>query len=121
MVSMYLFIAVPVANLNYQLDTLVQALDRNDDGLISPDEEITWSDTAKRADYLWAADGGRNVFGYLLSPIFAAVYTTGIFAVFYLAGGFMRKLKDGPISQLPHAARKINITKPAANPKRINY
>ena len=78
--TMYMLIAAPLANLNGQLDLISQSLDRDGDGVFSPEEEASWTDSEKRAYDMHIADGARNVFGYLLSPLFASLYAAVIFS-----------------------------------------
>ena len=82
-IVMYLFIVVPLYNLNYQLDHIVESLDRNQDGWVTPDEKATWTSEEIRARDKWVGDGARNVFGYFVSPIFASIYCAMLFGVFY--------------------------------------
>lgn len=93
-VAMYLAIVVPLGNLNHQLDSIVRSLDRDGDGLISQAEMATWTEQEKRANEMWVGDGARNVFGYLVAPIFATAYTATIFGVFYFGYWLVRKFRN---------------------------
>ncbi len=91
---MFVVIVVPLENLNYQLDLVVHSLDRNGDGSVSPKEEATWTDEEKRANEMWGADGARNVFGYIVFPIFGAIYTAAIFSLLYAGYWLVCKFKN---------------------------
>lgn len=91
---MYLLIIIPLYNLNSVLDEQVLLLDRNADGIVTSDEEKSWTEEDHRVSRMWAADGGRNVFGYLVSPIFATVYTCLIYMVLYVSNWLFHKVKS---------------------------
>ena len=95
---MYLFIVGPLFNLSYQLDSIVIQLDRDGDGFISHHEEATWTVSEVRAHKMWVGDGARNVFGYLISPIFASVYAAIIFIVLYVGYWFVGKIRKRSIA-----------------------
>ena len=92
--AMYALVSVPLANLNYQLDVVVQSLDRDGNGFFSPEEEEAWTAEEARAYGIYLGDGGRNVFGYLVSPIFASAYTAAIFLMFYGSCWLVGKIKN---------------------------
>ncbi|QPB83324.1 hypothetical protein CWC22_010105 [Pseudoalteromonas rubra] len=92
-VLMYLALAAPVYNLNYQLDLVVAQMDRDGNGSISPVEEATWTETEIKARKMRVADGGRNVFGYALAPYLALTYSAIVFLMTYLSIWLFGKIK----------------------------
>lgn len=76
-------IIVPLVNMDYQLPVKYELLDRNEDGRISDSEELTWNNEDKRVNQLFFVDGARNVFGYVVLPIFGFIYSAIIFIALY--------------------------------------
>ncbi len=91
---MYLFIAGPLFVLNFELDQAVTAMDYDRDGIWTPEEKKQWSAEDHRVMQMWVGDGGRNVFGYLLSPIFCLVYSSVLFSVAYAISWILGKLRS---------------------------
>jgi hypothetical protein len=63
------------AHLNWQLEQQTLPMDRNEDGVYSPDEEVTWTPDEKRAMQRMYADGGRNLFAAIFFPTVSVVYS----------------------------------------------
>jgi hypothetical protein len=90
---MGLTIIVPLIHMDYQLTVKYDALDRNGDGRISEAEELTWSDEDKKVNKLFFVDGARNVFGYVVIPLFGFIYTAIVFLVLYTSNWLFGKFK----------------------------
>ena len=90
---MGLTIIAPLIHMDYQLTVKYEALDRNGDGSISAAEELTWSDEDKKVNELFFVDGARNVFGYVVIPLFGFIYTAIVFLVLYTSNWLFGKLK----------------------------
>jgi hypothetical protein len=63
------------AHLNWQLEQQTLPMDRNEDRVYSPDEEVTWTPDEKRAMQRMYADGGRNLFAAIFFPTVSVVYS----------------------------------------------
>lgn len=78
--------AVIVRWLGYDwyLEQQIAPLDRNGDGVWTPDEEATWTQEDKRNMDAYFGDGGRNVFAAIIFPAFSAAYSLAVVTIYWL-------------------------------------
>ncbi|NQD36872.1 hypothetical protein HPT27_07520 [Permianibacter sp. IMCC34836] len=60
---------------DFYLEQRIAPLDRNGDGIWTPEEEATWTEEDRKALSAHLSDGGRNVFSVFIFPIFSVVYS----------------------------------------------
>jgi hypothetical protein len=69
---------------DWYLEQQIAPLDRNSDGVWTPDEEATWTKEDKRNMDAYFGDGGRNVFAAIIFPSFSAVYSLTVVTMCWL-------------------------------------
>ena len=68
-------VAARTVHLKWQLEQQTRPMDRNGDGVLSPDEEATWTPEEKRASLRRFSDSGRIVFAAIIFPAFSVIYS----------------------------------------------
>ena len=78
--------AVIVQWLSYgwYLEQQIAPLDRNGDGVWTPEEEATWTEEDKRNMDTFIGDGGRNVFAAIVFPVLSAAYSLTVVTVYWI-------------------------------------
>jgi hypothetical protein len=69
---------------DWYLEQQIAPLDRNGDGVWTPDEEAAWTKEDRRNMDAYFGDGGRNVFAAIIFPLFSAAYSFAIVAIYWL-------------------------------------
>ncbi len=68
---------------DWYLEQQIAPLDRNGDGVWTPDEEATWTSEDKRNMEAYFGDGGRNVFAAILFPAFSTAYSLMVAGMYW--------------------------------------
>lgn len=76
---------------DWYLERQIAPLDRNGDGLWTPDEEVTWTKEDRRLLSTYHGDGGRNVFAVFVWPALSVAYSIAVAAMYWLALAVKRR------------------------------
>lgn len=73
------------------LEQEIAPLDRDGDGMYSPQEEANWTDRERKSMQRFIGDGGRNVFAVFFLPVFSFVCASIFICIYWLATNFLER------------------------------
>ncbi|WP_438463450.1 hypothetical protein [Marinomonas sp. PE14-40] len=76
------------------LEILISPLDRNGDGLWTPEEETTWTEQDRKNMDTFFGDGGRNIFAVFIFPILSLLFSFSIMTLYWLMHFIKSKLSN---------------------------
>jgi hypothetical protein len=90
-ISMSIIIILRWYFYDFYLEYHLSILDYNHDGIYTPEETSNWNDTDKKIYTTYIADGGRNVFAFIMFPIFAFLYSIISISIYSIILRFKQK------------------------------
>ena len=79
---------------DWSLENKVKVLDRNGDGVWSPQEEATWSSEEKEILQAHMGDGGQSVFAAIVFPIFSIIYSLVLVGSYWAIANISNRRKN---------------------------
>lgn len=79
------------AAFNWSLESKIETLDRDGNGVWSQQETDTWTEEDHKNMDTYIGDGGRNVFAVIIFPIVALIYSLLIVSLYWMFAWWVQK------------------------------
>lgn len=79
---------------DWYLESKIEKLDRDGDGIWSPEETASWTAEDKKNMGAYIGDGGRNVFAAIIFPMFSLVYSFLVAISYWLLAWLFSRRKN---------------------------
>ncbi|KZN14894.1 hypothetical protein [Marinomonas sp. TW1] len=82
------------AAFNWSLESKIETLDRDGNGVWSQQETDTWTEEDHKNMDAYIGDGGRHVFAVIIFPIVSLIYSLFMASIYWLLAWLIRRWKN---------------------------